>query len=279
MYQPHIAVITGVAWDHINVFPTFEEYTKQFGIFINKIEDGGKLFYFGADKELATLADKAPTGVSVQSYDAHPYKITDRQAVLVSDNGETPVYVFGNHNMQNIEAARLVCNELGVDKTEFYQAIATFKGASKRLQQIASNNHSSIFLDFAHAPSKVKATVQALRELYPGRKLIACFELHTFSSLNKAFLNEYNHSLDGATEAIVYFNAHTFEHKNMEPLNPDMVLSAFGFSGLEVITNDISLTARLKSIILADTNLLLMSSGSFSNIDLDLIAQIILKKK
>lgn len=279
LYQPHIAVLTGIAWDHINVFPTFEEYKKQFEIFIQKIEKGGVLHCFSDDVHLQALTDGASGDLACQPYRAHPYTVKDQQVYLTTPKGDVPVFIFGNHNMQNIEAARLVCADLGVDGEAFYKAISTFKGAAKRLQQIASNNHSSIFLDFAHAPSKLKATVQAVKEMYPDRKLIACFELHTFSSLNKLFLTEYAHTLSGSDEAIVYYNAHTFEHKKLEPLTAKSVSEAFDQPGLEVITSEEGLTTRLKSIILRDANLLLMSSGSFSNIDLDLIAQIILKKK
>lgn len=279
LYQPHIAVLTGIAWDHINVFPTFEEYKKQFEIFIQKIEKGGVLHYFADDVNLQSMVAGTTSDLTCRPYRAHPYLIREQQVYLTTPREEVPVFVFGNHNMQNIEAARLVCSNLGVEGEVFYKAIGTFKGAAKRLQQIASNNHSSIFLDFAHAPSKLKATVQAVKEMYPDRKLIACFELHTFSSLNKTFLAEYAHTLSGSDEAIVYYNAHTFEHKKMEPLTIETVSEAFSQPGLEVINSEEGLTTRLKSIILRDANLLLMSSGSFSNIDLDLIAQIILKKK
>src|ERR1035437_6053473 len=195
LYKPHIALITGIAWDHINVFPTLEIYVEQFAKFIDLIEPNGTLFYYEGDPVLNSLVKKTSNRINAKPYKEHDYTVHEHNTYLLSQSGSYKLNVFGIHNIQNVSAAKLICNQLGISDQEFYKGIATFKGASKRLQVLKSEDHSIAFLDFAHAPSKVKATINALKGQFPERKLIACLELHTFSSLNLEFLDQYKSSM------------------------------------------------------------------------------------
>ncbi|HKK68858.1 MAG TPA: Mur ligase family protein, partial [Bacteroidales bacterium] len=195
-YKPHAAVITGIAWDHANVFPDEHVYTQQFETFINSIMPAGNLYYYQEDKHLPLRVEKNRNSICSQGYSAPEYTTEDERVVVFYDGNKYPVSVFGKHNMENLEAARLLCQDAGVKAEEFYRALEDFKGAARRLQRLAENKNSAVFLDFAHAPSKVKATCRALKEQYPDRKLIACLELHTFSSLNQNFLPQYAGSLE-----------------------------------------------------------------------------------
>lgn len=231
LYRPHVAVLSGIAWDHINVFPTWENYVEQFRIFIQQIEKGGTLIYCSEDPELQKLAAEAE-GLNQKAYGVHPHRIDNGVTILQTETaGEVPVQIFGEHNLMNLNAARHVCAELGVAEAEFYHAIADFKGASKRLERIAHNEQSTVYKDFAHSPSKLKATTAAVQKQFPHRKLVACMELHTFSSLNKEFLKEYEGAMNTCDTAIVYFNPHTIAHKKLEPITADEVRRAFGQIG------------------------------------------------
>jgi len=269
-YKPHIALLTGIAWDHINVFPTFENYVNQFRIFIEKIEAGGSLYYFGGDKELQVLAGK--TEVRSEAYCEHPYRTGEKTVLIKEDGSETAVPLFGAHNMQNIMGALMVCRELGVSDELFYRHIPDFKGAARRQQLLASGNGSEVYLDFAHAPSKVRSTVSAFREKTGSRRLVACLELHTFSSLNAAFLPQYAGSMDAADSALVYFDPHTVEHKKLPPISREDVRKGFGRSDLEVLNSADEVSTRLKELKEAGTTYLLMSSGHFSGTDLNKLA-------
>ena len=278
LYKPNIALISGIAWDHINVFPTYDNYVEQFEIFINQIAQNGTLIYCSNDKEVEKVALKANNAISKKPYSIPQYKINNGTTSLINeDNSEIDLEVFGEHNLMNINGARLVCNELGLTNSQFYDAIKSFKGASKRLELVGKNNQTAIYKDFAHSPSKLKATTNAVKQQFPDRKLVACMELHTFSSLNQTFLNEYNGSMENADEAIVYFNPHTIAHKKLEPISEQQVLNAFKGSNLKVYTNSEKLISDLKEKNWNKSNLLMMSSGNFDGVDFNQFAGEILK--
>jgi UDP-N-acetylmuramate: L-alanyl-gamma-D-glutamyl-meso-diaminopimelate ligase len=269
LYSPNIAVISGIAWDHINVFPTFENYVDQFKIFTEKITPSGTLIFCNLDNEVKRVAEGARNDLRKLGYGIFPHKIVDGVTLIELNEQTYPLEIFGNHNLQNLYAAYLVCKELGVSDNEFTHAIQSFTGAAKRLELVKKNSHSACYKDFAHSPSKLKATTQALRNQFPNRKLIACMELHTFSSLNKAFLNHYKGAMDSAHEAIVYYNEHTISHKKLAAISPEEVKEAFGLENLTVITNTELLLTTLKSKSYKNTNLLMMSSGNFDGIQFD----------
>jgi UDP-N-acetylmuramate: L-alanyl-gamma-D-glutamyl-meso-diaminopimelate ligase len=267
LYKPDIALISGIAWDHINVFPTFENYVEQFRIFISLIEPNGTLIYCETDPLVKKIAEDAGKTVKRIPYQVPEYKVDRGITYLTSKTGEVKLLIFGEHNLMNLTGARLVCNELKITDEQFYLAIQTFSGASKRLELIAENKCSAFYRDFAHAPSKLRATTAAVKEQFPGRKLVACMELHTFSSLNRSFIGEYHDSMKLADEAIVYFNPQTIEHKKLASISPEEVRKAFGGSNVTVYTNSTDLFSDLKSRIWKDSNLLMMSSGNFNGLD------------
>jgi UDP-N-acetylmuramate: L-alanyl-gamma-D-glutamyl-meso-diaminopimelate ligase len=272
VYQPHIAVVTGIAWDHINVFPTFANYVEQFAIFSKKIERDGKFIYFEGDENLKNIASELRGDLTAIPYKEHPHHIIEGKTWLDTKFGEIPLKIFGNHNLQNIQAAHYVCRQLGVVDKDFYNAISDFKGAAKRLQILNENDDCTIFQDFAHSPSKLKATVSAVREQYPDRRLTACMELHTFSSLTAAFLPEYKDSMHAADKAYVYYNPKTIEHKHLENITPEQVSKAFGGDNIEVITDSAVLTEKIKELTFRNHNLLMMSSGNFDGINIRSLA-------
>jgi len=277
-YSPHIALISGIAWDHINVYPSFKEYIAQFHSFVSKIENNGILIYYRNDKHLKDIVKGLRNDMRAVSYSAHPYENDHGTINLLYNNDKIPVRVFGEHNMQNINGARLVCNQLGITDIQFYNAISTFKGASKRLQLMGSNDYTSIYSDFAHSPSKLEATVRAVKNHFPGRILVACMELHTFSSLNKNYIDNYKGTMDLADVAMVYYNPDTLIHKRLEMLNEKEVMNAFGLKRLKVFTDPEKLLEELTSMSWKDKNLLLMSSGNFSGIDIKELAGKLLNK-
>lgn len=266
---PHIAVLSGIAWDHINVFPTFENYCEQFKIFIDKIESGGVLIYNSQDEVLRTMVE----GTTRDDVRFVPYSIpghTVREGItyLIKESQQAPLRVFGNHNLSNIESAFLVCNELGINTTIFLDAISTFKGAAKRLEVIFERNNMNVYRDFAHAPSKVRASTAAVRAQFPERKLVAVLELHTYSSLNENFLNEYHTALNDADVAIVFYSRHALEIKRMPFLNPERVKAGFAKENLIIATDKNELKSALKEIGINNTNFLFMSSGNYDGLDL-----------
>lgn len=268
-YRPHVAVITGVAWDHINVFPTYEEYCRQFELLTQNMEDGGNLFYFGPDKDLSDIVNRSTAEIYATPYTALPHKIMYGETVVrTSDKDSFRLKIFGDHNLANLAAAKLVCQTIGISERAFWKSIQTFTGAAKRLQNLVSGNSFSAWLDFAHAPSKAKATVEAVRKLHPERRLISCLELHTFSSLNKDFLPLYKGSLDPADVAAVFYSPHTLQMKKMPFVAPAEIQAAFGKAGLQVFTERADLEAFIKSQDLVNANLLLMSSGNFGGMDI-----------
>ena len=266
LYRPHIALLTGIAWDHMNVFPTFENYLEQFRTFIRCIEPGGVLFWYDGDEHLSAMAEELE--LENHSYTAHPYMPEEEHTYLDTAGDPVAVPFFGRHNMENISGALHICRELGLTGEQFYEAIATFKGAARRQQLLTEDGERKIYLDFAHAPSKVKATVEGFRERYPGHRLVACLELHTFSSLNKTFLPQYATSLDEADDAIVFFNPDVLRHKGLPGLTPGEIRRGFNRENLVVVSDREELLAVWKEKMNDQTVLLLMTSGSFSGIEL-----------
>nr|WP_066756145.1 Mur ligase family protein [Crocinitomix algicola] len=277
-YAPHIALISGIAWDHINVFPTFENYVSQFKIFTEKIEEKGSLIYFKHDESIQSIVPKLREDIQKVGYEAAPYKVVEGVTYVHYNNQEIPLKVFGNHNLQNIEGARLMLKGIGVSDDDFYRAIQSFKGAAKRLELIAEGPSSNAYKDFAHSPSKLKATVSAVNEQFPNRKLIACMELHTFSSLKKEFLPQYDQCMVEADEALVYFSPEVVAHKKLDPITAEMVEQAFGSANVKVYTNSEKLQSDLKSKNWENSNLLLMSSGNFHGIDLNAFAKSLIEE-
>ncbi|MEN9639358.1 MAG: hypothetical protein RLZZ262_1226 [Bacteroidota bacterium] len=273
LYEPDVALITGIAWDHINVFPTFENYVDQFRIFTEKITPNGTLIYCEDDAEVRGVCESAPEHIKTIPYRAHPHVVRDGVTYLLTDSGEVALRIFGEHNMQNLFGAMHVCRELGISDTDFYNAIASFQGASKRLEPVLEKPHSVVYKDFAHSPSKLKATTSAFKQQYPQRRLIACMELHTFSSLNKAFLSHYDQTMHLADEALVYFNPHTIAHKKLEPIDAEEVRQAFGTDNVRVYTDATALVNDLKVMSWNEANLLLMTSGNFDGVDFAQLAK------
>lgn len=273
--HPQIAVLTGIAWDHINVFPTYEIYKEQFAIFIRQMEPGQILIYNEGDAELVQLV--AATGGHLQLIPYGLPKHTIEQGITRVSFGEQSarLEVFGDHNLLNMHAAKLVCNQLGLSDAEFLAAIATFKGAAKRLELVAKNDHCVIYRDFAHAPSKVKATMEATKHQFPDRKLIAVLELHTYSSLNADFLEQYHGALDTADIAAVFYSKHALEIKRMPDLAPELIAERFGRNDLHVFNNREKLESFLSAQNYQDTNLLLMSSGTYDGLDFSTLKELL----
>lgn len=274
-YHPDIAILTGIAWDHMNVFPTFENYVEQFALFIEKITPNGSLIYFQPDENICEILQRANPSVKLLPYNTFPYSVKNGITYL---NDATPIQVFGQHNLQNIAAAYLTCKELGISEQSFLQGISTYKGAAKRLQKIAENDKTTIFLDFAHSPSKLQATIQAVRAQFPQRKLIACMELHTFSSLNADFLPQYRHSMDEADEAIVFFNPEVVKHKRLSPITIEDVKKGFDNKSIKVFTDNRDLLTLLTNEEYSNSVLLVMTSGNFSGINIQKLAEQLLTK-
>ena len=271
---PHAAILTGIAWDHINVFPTFEIYRDQFKIFIGKIEPGGILIYNETDEILKQVVEaNKREDIRYQPYNVPANSIENGKTKVIIAGAEGALEVFGNHNLLNLHAAWYACHFLGIDAQTFVQAISTFTGASKRLEKIAENSRTIIYRDFAHAPSKVKATVEALQQQYKDRRLIAVLELHTYSSLNENFMKEYKGAMDGADEAAVFYSRHALEIKRLPGLPEQMVRDGFKKDGLKVITDKNELHDWLLQQKYTEANLVLMSSGNFDGLDLIGIAE------
>lgn len=268
-YKPNIALISGIAWDHINVFPTFDDYTKQFDLLINDISDGGALIYNSTDDEVVKCVENSTKYLKKFPYEIPNHKIENGITYLITDFGEVPLIIFGNHNLLNLEGARLICNQIGIQNEDFYEAITSFKGASKRLERIIHNEKFTVFKDFAHAPSKVKATVQAVKQQFSNKKIISCFELHTYSSLNPEFLSQYKNSLDTSDLAIVYYSEEALKIKRMLPISKELIKESFANQELIVFTNKKDLTCYLEKIDKNNSVFLMMSSGNYGGMNLD----------
>ncbi len=276
LYHPHIALLSGIAWDHINVFPTFENYVQQFSTFANMIEEGGSLVWYKNDKELENIASNIRKDIKSIKYCEHSNLSENNKTFLITENRKISLDIFGKHNLENISGALEICRLIGITDLQFYKAISSFKGANKRLQKLGENEQTSIYMDFAHSPSKVTATINAVKEQFTNKKVVACLELHTYSSLKKDFLPQYNKSMEMADEAIVYFNHHTIELKRLEPVEPIEIEHAFNKKGLKVFTDSKQLLEYLLSSNYKNKVLLMMSSGNFDGIKFQEFTQKIL---
>lgn len=267
IYQPHIAVISGIAWDHINVFPLYSEYKNAFVEFVKSIVSGGTLIYNSLDEEVKDVINSVNRkDIEYIPYSLPQYKIQNEKIAVQFQEKLFDITIFGKHNLQNLESAKWVCKKLGIDESDFLKSISDFTGASKRLEKWVSHNEMIIFRDFAHAPSKVKASIDAVKEVYGKMPIIAVFELHTYSSLNEKFLSEYKDVLNNAQYKIVFFDAHTLHIKKMPPLNKEKIKMAFNDHSVYVIDNKNELLQILKSIGIKNKVVLLMSSGTFSGL-------------
>ncbi|CAN5217721.1 Mur ligase family protein [soil metagenome] len=273
LYHPHLALLSGIAWDHINVFPTFENYVEQFKIFIDLIEPDGTLVYCEADDILKNVCENARPDIIRKPYNVPPNEIIDGTTYIIRNGKRIPLLIFGDHNLMNAEGARLLCNGMGVKDEQFDEAIQSFKGAARRLELVRKQGSFSCYKDFAHSPSKLKATTEAVKKQFPNRKIVACMELHTFSSLTSEFLNEYKGSMDSADEAFVYFNPQTIAHKKLSPISEEQVLQAFARKDMKVSTDSNALVEELKSRNWNNSVLLFMTSGNFDGIDFAELAE------
>lgn len=270
LYKANVAVISGIAWDHINVFPTYADYTSQFDKFIDTIEEGGTLIYCEADADLNKIVANSNAKVSKIGYAIPDHEIKNGITYLLPEH--TELKIFGDHNLMNLNAAKLVCKELNISELEFDKAISSFTGAAKRLEVIFTDESTNVYKDFAHSPSKLKATIDAVKTQFTDRKLVACIELHTFSSLNKDFLKEYAGAMDKADDAIVFIDIKSFEQKRMEPFSEDDVQKAFSNPKLKFFNDAAKLKAYLLSLNYKNTNLLMMSSGNYAGFNLPELA-------
>jgi UDP-N-acetylmuramate: L-alanyl-gamma-D-glutamyl-meso-diaminopimelate ligase len=272
LYRPHVGIITGIAWDHVNVFPTWEGYVEQFAAFADLIEDGGTLIFCSSDATCAAVAANAKSSLRKTGYEAHPCVNEGGVCSLVTPDGNIPLKIFGEHNLHNLSAAMLACEQAGVARSDFYAAIGEFGGAARRLQLMAAAGSTSVFYDFAHSPSKLRATTEAVKRQFPQRKLYACMELHTFSSLSKSFLAHYSGAMQDADVACVYFNPETVKHKQLSEISAAEVAEAFG-GGVRVFTDSGKLVSELKKLSGEQANFLLMSSGNFGGVNVRELAE------
>lgn len=266
-YKPHIALLSGIAWDHVNTFSTFDLYIEQFKKYVNSIEKDGKLIYNNSDSFVQQIIDETQEQVQLVPYTMHPYEIFDNRSFLRISGGRLPVYIFGEHNMQNIAGAIKVCQFLKISEEKFYRAIKTYKGSGKHLQLLGKSKTVNIYLDFAHSPVKLNYTIKAIREQFPNRELIVCMELFATSSLYDSFLNQYNGSMNLADEKMVYINPETLRKKGFESISEDRIKEAFGSSKIKVFTSVEDVKSELYMINWHNKTLLLMSSGNFSGLN------------
>ena len=268
LYQPNIALLSGIAWDHINVFPTFENYVAQFQIFVDGIVKGGSITYNEEDENVRRVVEASENAIRKLPYHTPAYTVENGQTLLETPEGPMPIEVFGKHNLSNLSGAKWICQNMGLDEDDFYEAIASFKGASKRLEKIAEGKSCVVYKDFAHSPSKVNATTKAVKEQFPNRRLIACLELHTYSSFNPEFLKEYQGALDAADLSIVFYLPESVAIKNLAPVSPEQIREAFHRDDIKIMTNSETFKDFLYAQDLQDTVILLMSSGNYGGLDL-----------
>ena len=275
LYKPNIALLSGIAWDHINVFPTFENYVEQFEIFIQSITNGGILVYNEEDEIVKKHGEESTAAIKKYPYKSPEYFIENGITFLQTEEGDLPLEIFGNHNLQNLAGAKWICQHMGIDDDDFYEAIASFKGASKRLEKIAENKSTVIFKDFAHSPSKVAATTKAVKEQYSERTVLACLELHTYSSLNAEFLSEYKGVLKSADKAVVFYSPKAVKIKQLDEVTKEQIAKAFDREDLIIYTNPTEFKEFLFSQNLENTTLLLMSSGNYGGLDFDEVKSLV----
>ena len=275
LYKPNIALLSGIAWDHINVFPTYENYVEQFSIFVDSIVKGGSINYNEEDAEVKRVVEASANPIRKIAYHTPDYTVEDGETLLETPEGPMPIEVFGKHNLNNLAGAKWICQHMGIDEDDFYEAISTFKGASKRLEKIAESNTSVAFKDFAHSPSKVEATSNAVKEQYQNRTLVACLELHTYSSLNAEFLKEYKGALDAADVAVVFYSPHAVEIKKLDKVSHEQIANAFQREDLIIYTNPEAFKDFLFKQNFDNKALLLMSSGNYGGLDFDAVKGLI----
>lgn len=276
LYQPNIALLSGIAWDHINVFPTFENYIEQFEIFVNQITKGGILVYNEEDAAVKKVAEESTNTIRRIPYQTPSYSVKDGVTLLDTPEGPMPIEVFGAHNLNNLAGAKWICQNMGVDEADFYEAITSFKGASKRLEKIAEGNGKVAYKDFAHSPSKVSATTKAVKAQYEERKLVACLELHTYSSLNAEFLKEYEGALDAADVAVVFYSPDAVKIKQLVEVTYEQIAQSFKRNDLIIYTNPTEFKDFLFNYDLNNTALLLMSSGNYGGLNFDEVKKLML---
>ena len=275
LYKPNIALLSGIAWDHINVFPTFDNYVDQFRIFTDSLTNGGIMVYNEEDNTVKEVVESSEHPIKKYPYTTPEYFIDNGITYIDTPDGDMPLEIFGNHNLQNLAGAKWICQHMGIDEDDFYEAIATFKGASKRLEKIAENKQTVVFKDFAHSPSKVKATTKAVKNQYKERELLACLELHTYSSLNAEFLQEYQGALDKADKAVVFYSPHAVKIKQLEEVTEKQIAEAFQRDDLIIYTNPEEFKNFLFSEDLNDKAVLLMSSGNYGGLDFEEVKNLV----
>ena len=275
LYKPNIALLSGIAWDHINVFPTFENYKEQFKIFTDSMINGGSMVYNSEDENVAEIVESSENHIKKYPYETPNHFIEDGTTFLETEEGDLPLEIFGKHNLQNLAGAKWICQHMGIDEDDFYEAIASFSGASKRLEKITENSETVIFKDFAHSPSKVAATTKAVKEQYSDRTLIACLELHTYSSLNAEFLSEYKGALDAADKAVVFYSPHAVEIKQLDEVSKQQIADAFQRDDLIIYTNPTEFKAFLFEENLSNSAVVLMSSGNYGGLDFEEVKNLV----
>jgi UDP-N-acetylmuramate: L-alanyl-gamma-D-glutamyl-meso-diaminopimelate ligase len=275
LYKPNIALLSGIAWDHINVFPTFENYIEQFKIFTDSLIDGGIMVYNVEDEIVKSVVENSGNHIKKYPYTTPNHFIANGTTFLETPEGDLPLEIFGNHNLQNLAGAKWICQHMSVDEDDFYEAIATFKGASKRLEKIAENNGTVIFKDFAHSPSKVEATTKAVKTQYNNRTVLACLELHTYSSLDAAFLAEYKGALDSADKAVVFYSPAAVKLKQLEEVSEKQIAIAFDRDDLLIYTNPDAFKSFLFQENLLNTAVVLMSSGNYGGLDFEEVKNLV----
>lgn len=276
LYKPNIALLSGIAWDHINVFPTYENYVEQFKIFVDSIIKGGSINYNTEDPEVVKVVEASENTIRKIGYQTLDFTIENGVTYLKTPEGPMPIEIFGKHNLNNLAGAKWICQHLGVDEDDFFEAIASFKGASKRLEKIAESSTAVAYKDFAHSPSKVQATTQAVKAQYPDRTLIACLELHTYSSLTPQFLKEYQGALDAADVAVVFYSPHAIEIKKLQPVTKEQIAQAFQRDDLIIYTDPQEFKNYLFHRDFKNSTLLLMSSGNYGGLDFEEVRKIII---
>ncbi len=277
LYRPNIALLSGIAWDHINVFPTFENYVEQFRIFVDSIVKGGSITYNSEDPEVKKIVETTENPIRKFPYSTPPYRVQDGKTLLDTPDGEMPLEIFGRHNLGNLAGAKWICQQMGVDEMDFYEAMATFKGAAKRLEKLVEGKDRVAFKDFAHAPSKVSATTKAVKEQYPQHRLIACLELHTYSSLNPEFLKQYRGALDAADTAVVFYSPESVKVKGLQEVTKEQIMEALNRMDAQIFTDSVAFQDYLFAQNFEDTTLLFMSSGNYGGIDFEKLRTVFLK--
>jgi len=275
LYRPNIALLSGIAWDHVNVFPTFENYLEQFRVFVDSIVKGGSITYNEEDVNVKNIVEASANSIRKLPYSTPDFFVEHGKTFLNTGEGPMPLEIFGRHNLNNLAGAKWICQNMGVDEEDFYEAITSFKGASKRLEKIGERDNTIIFKDYAHSPSKVAATTKAVKEQFPNRKLIACLELHTYSSLNAEFLKEYRGALKEADVSAVFYIPESVKIKGLEEITKDQIAQAFQQQDINIFTNSAAFKEFLFQQDVTNSIILFMSSGNYGGLDLNEVVSII----